>query len=132
MKHTIPSTVVPSLLYIDASPRLQRSQSRKLGQKFLAAWRAAHPTASVVIRDLAQEPPPFVTEAWSEGAFTPPEQHSPAARDAIAVSNRLVDELLAADQVVYAHSLAAGESVSRQAVAAADATLGEFAKEVAA
>ena len=45
-------------------------------------------------------PPPFVSEAWVEGAFAPFDQQSPAARRAIAVSNRYVDELMAADEVV--------------------------------
>lgn len=94
------NTTSTSLLHIDASPRGARSHSRQLGQKFLASWRQAHPGAPVVTRDFAVEPPPFVSEAWVEGAFAPADQHSPAAREAIAVSNRYVDELLAADQIV--------------------------------
>src|SRR5471032_1669979 len=93
-------TTSTTLLHIDASPRGERSNSRKLGRDFLASWRAAHPDARVLVRDVGHEPPPFVTEAWVEGAFTPVDQHSSAARDAIGVSNRYVDELLAADQIV--------------------------------
>lgn len=93
-------TTTPTLLHLDASPRGARSQSRKLGQEFLAAWHAAHPAGRLVVRDIGREPPPFLTEAWVEGAFAPADQHSPAAREAIAVSNRYVDELLAADQLV--------------------------------
>jgi FMN-dependent NADH-azoreductase len=89
-----------TLLHIDASPRGNRSKSRQLGREFLTAWQAAHPNARVITRDVGLEPPPFVTEAWVEGAFAPAESQSPAARDAIAVSNSYVDELLAADQVV--------------------------------
>ena len=91
---------IPTLLHLDASPRGARSNSRKLGEEFLAAWRAAHPAGRITVRDVGREPPPFVTEAWVEGAFAPADQQSPAARDAIAVSNRYVDELLAADQLV--------------------------------
>ena len=94
-----PSTT-STLLHLDASPRGARSHSRRLGQKFLAAWRAAHPAAHVVVRDIGREPPPFVTEAWIEGAFASTEQQTAAAREAMAVSNRYVDELLAADQLV--------------------------------
>ncbi len=90
----------PTLLHLDASPRGERSHSRRLGREFLANWRTAHPGARVLVRDVGLEPPPFVTEAWVEGAFTPAEQHSSAARSAIGVSNQYVDELLAADQVV--------------------------------
>ncbi len=90
----------PTLLYIDASPRGARSHSRNVGQKFLSAWRASHPSATVVTRDIGHEPPPFVSEAWVEGAYAPADQQSAAAREAIAISNGYVDELLAADQVV--------------------------------
>jgi len=90
----------PTLLHIDASPRGARSRSRQLGRRFLDAWRSAHPDANVIVRDVGNEPPPFVSEAWVEGAFTPADQHSPAAQHAIAISNQYVDELLAANEVV--------------------------------
>jgi FMN-dependent NADH-azoreductase len=90
----------PTLLHLDASPRGARSNSRKLGQDFLAAFRANQPAARIVTRDIGREPPPFVSEAWVEGAFAPADSHSPAAREAIAVSNTYVDELLSADHLV--------------------------------
>ena len=77
------TTTVPTLLHLDASPRGARSHSRKLGEQFLADWRAAHPAGQVVARDIGREPPPFVTEAWVEGAFAPADTHSPAAREAL-------------------------------------------------
>ncbi len=92
----------PSLLLLDASPRGERSHSRRLAQEYLTTWQAAHPTGTAVTRDLGHEPPPFVNEAWVEGAFTPAEGHSTAARAAIRVSDRYVDELLAADEIVIA------------------------------
>lgn len=89
-----------TVLHIDASPRGERSKSRQLGTEFFSRWRDTHPDARVISRDIGREPPPFVTEAWVEGAFAPPESHSAEARDAIAVSNTYVDDLLAADQLV--------------------------------
>lgn len=94
------TAIIPTLLHLDASPRGARSHSRQLGQEFLSNWRAAHSEGQVIVRDIGHEPPPFVSEAWVEGAFAPADSHSPAAKEAIAVSNRYVDELLAADQVV--------------------------------
>lgn len=97
-----PSAKSSTLLYIDASPRGRRSHSRRVGQRFLSAWTTAHPDARVISRDIGNEPPPFVTEAWVEGAYAPAEQQSVAAREAIAVSNTYVDELLTADEIVIA------------------------------
>lgn len=90
----------PVLLHLDASPRGARSHSRRLGRDFTDSWQAAHPGGRIVSRDLGLEPPPFVTEAWVEGAFTPPEGHSPAARQAMAESDALVDEFLSASELV--------------------------------
>jgi FMN-dependent NADH-azoreductase len=89
-----------TLLHIDASPRSARSHSRQLGREFVAAWQASHPTGQVIAHDLALTPPPFVSESWVEGAFTPPAGQSPAAQAAIAVSNAYVDELLTATEIV--------------------------------
>lgn len=94
------ATSAPTLLHLDASPRGERSSSRRLGQKFLTSWRHAHPNSRVIVRDIGREPPPFVTEAWVEGAYAPAEQQSTAARNAIAVSNAYVDELLSAHEIV--------------------------------
>ncbi len=89
-----------TLLHIDASPRGERSHSRKLGKEFVTTWKTAHPSGAVSTRDVGEEPIPLVSEAWVEGAFTAPEGHSAAAQEAIRVSNGLVDELLGADEVV--------------------------------
>jgi FMN-dependent NADH-azoreductase len=89
-----------TLLHLDASPRGERSQSRRLGRKFVASWQAANPSGTVITRDIGREPPPFLSEAWVEGAFAPADQHSLAAREAMIISNRYVDELLAANEIV--------------------------------
>jgi len=89
-----------TLLHLDASPRSERSHSRKLGHEFVTAWKSAHSDGVVVYRDLGHNPPPFVTEAWVEGAFTPPVGHSLAAKAEMAISNQFVDELLAADELL--------------------------------
>jgi FMN-dependent NADH-azoreductase len=95
-------TNTASLLVVNVSPRGARSISRRLADEFVASWTAAHPGDPVVVRDVANDPPPAVTEAWIEGAFTPPAQQSPAARTAITLSNIYVDELLAASEIVIA------------------------------
>ena len=88
------------ILHLDSSPLGEHSASRQLSRQVVEKLQAAHPDATVVYRDLSAEPLPFVTAAWVEGAFTPPESHSEAAKSAIALSNKLVDELLASDIIV--------------------------------
>jgi FMN-dependent NADH-azoreductase len=91
---------MPSLLAIEVSPRREFSTSRKLTALFIEKWKAAHPGAAVVVRDLIRTPPPFVDLAWIGGAFTPREQHSRESAAAIKVSDDLVAELRAADHIV--------------------------------
>jgi len=73
-----------------------------LSSEYLSAWRVAHPQGRTIIRDLGVNPPPAVSEAWIAGAFSPKEQHTPAMREAIGVSDTFVDELLAATEIVIA------------------------------
>lgn len=93
---------IPSLLLLNVSPRAERSGSRQLSNEYLNAWRAAHPHSRTIIRDIGVNPPPAVSEAWIAGAYSPREQHTPAMREAIGVSDTFVDELLAATEIVIA------------------------------
>ena len=56
-------------LHIDASPRKERSHSRKMTREFVEAWKKAHSIDSVTYRDLGRNPIPHVTEAWIAAAF---------------------------------------------------------------
>ena len=89
-----------NILHIDSSASGQRSHSRQLTQAFVQELKAAQPDATLVYHDLARQPVPPVDEAWVEGAFSDPATHSPQAVAAIAVSDKLVDELLACDVFV--------------------------------
>jgi len=88
------------LLRIDASARRSRSLTRELGDIFEGAWRRLRPADAWVHRDLADQPPPHVTEEWIAAAFTGEDRRTPAQRQALAVSDALVDELIAADLLV--------------------------------
>jgi FMN-dependent NADH-azoreductase len=89
-----------TLLHIEASPRTARSHSRKLGLEYAASWQSAHAGSRVVTHDLVSEPPPFVSEDWTAAAYNDPSKRSAAERSAIAVSDRYIDELLAADEIL--------------------------------
>jgi FMN-dependent NADH-azoreductase len=101
------------LLHLDASAR-STSFSRRLGARFADRWRAAHPGAGYVHRDLAADPVPFIGEAWTElcdevlrRQITDPRRYAevvrtPAQQAAWDVLAPLLDELLAADVVLVA------------------------------
>jgi FMN-dependent NADH-azoreductase len=88
------------LLHIDASPRGERSHSRRMTREFVEQWKQAHPDDTVTYRDIGRNPIPHVDEPWIAAAFSPPEQHTPELREAIHLSDRLVDEFLSADVYV--------------------------------
>lgn len=85
------------ILLVDSSPRGDRSISRRLTQSFVDSWKQVNPNIAVTYRDLGHRPVPFVDEAWIAAAFTPPEEMSPVQETALAISNTLIDELLATD-----------------------------------
>ena len=90
------------ILVIESSARQQGSVSRELTQQFIANWQAAHPAGQVQVRDLAAEPVPHLDATLLGGWMTPSEQQNDAEKAALARSNQLTDELLAADVLVLA------------------------------
>ncbi|WP_296230534.1 FMN-dependent NADH-azoreductase [uncultured Pseudomonas sp.] len=90
------------ILVIESSARQQGSVSRELTQQFIANWQAAHPADQIQVRDLAAEPVPHLDATLLGGWMTPSEQRSDAEKAALARSNQLTDELLAADVLVLA------------------------------
>ena len=93
---------MPSLLLIETSPRGDHSISRNMTRLFVTEWRAAHPGGDVVVRDLMETDLQFVNAPWLQAYFTPAEQHSPEMKEALRLSDELVAEILAADQIAIA------------------------------
>ncbi|BBT15513.1 FMN-dependent NADH-azoreductase [Metapseudomonas otitidis] len=90
------------VLIVESSARQQGSISRQLTAEFIAQWKAAHPADEVVVRDLAQESVPHLDSDLLGGWMKPADQQNDAERAALARSNRLTEELLAADVLVLA------------------------------
>jgi FMN-dependent NADH-azoreductase len=86
-----------NILHIDASPRGERSHSRRMTREFVEQWKQQHPNDTITYRDIGRNPPPHVDEPWIAAAFSPPEQHTPELQEALRSSDRLIDEFLAAD-----------------------------------
>ncbi len=89
------------LLHIDASPRGERSHSRKLSREFVNSWMAAHPGDTVIYRDIGLNPVPLVTEAWIAAIYTPPEAQTVETRELLRPSEEMIAELFAADVYVF-------------------------------
>ncbi|MBU1332520.1 MAG: FMN-dependent NADH-azoreductase [Gammaproteobacteria bacterium] len=90
------------VLVIESSARTQGSVSRQLTGEFISHWQAAHPADTVTVRDLARDPVPHLDSSLLGGWMTPADQQSEAEKAALARSNLLTDELLAADVLVLA------------------------------
>lgn len=91
---------MPQLLVVETSPRGDASISRTMTRRFVADWQAVYPEGEVVERDLMETGLAFVSAPWPEAYFAPPEQHTPAMKEALSLSDELVGELLAADHIV--------------------------------
>ncbi|MFC6886619.1 MULTISPECIES: FMN-dependent NADH-azoreductase [Actinomadura] len=104
---------MPALLHLDSSAR-RASVSREVGDAFAASWREKHPGGLHLYRDLAADPVPLITEAWTEicdnvlesGITELPRlkeaARTPAQKAAWAVLEPLLEELVAADVVLIA------------------------------
>lgn len=96
-----------SILHLDASARPglagkdeHGSHSRNLSQRFVSQWRARRPQDPITYRDIGQTPPSIISHDWIASSFTPEARREPWMRDTLAESDRLVDELIAADVLV--------------------------------
>jgi hypothetical protein len=90
----------PTILHIDASSRREGSLSRRFSQDVVDTLVAGAPDATIIRRDLAATSLPYVDDAWIAANFTDPEQRNAEQAEALSISDRLVDELKAADTVV--------------------------------
>jgi FMN-dependent NADH-azoreductase len=91
---------MPTLLSIQSSPRGGNSISRTLSQDFVTAWQTKHPDGKVVLRDLAENNLPYVGIPWITGIFLPTDKRTPEMQRALAVSDELIAELFAADEIL--------------------------------
>ena len=91
---------MPTLLQIDVSSRGDYSISRKLSTAFADAWQAKNPGGTVVRRDLTKTELTFVDMDWIAGAYSTPDQQTPEHKKALKISDELIGELLAADEIV--------------------------------
>lgn len=85
--------------------RTDGSRSRKLSAHYAERWRAANPGGTVVYRDLAADPIPHLDLTSFTANVLAPEDRTAAQRDARALTDELVGEVLAADTIVLGSGL---------------------------
>ena len=89
-----------TVLVLTCSPRGERSVSRALTTRFAQEWARHHPQDTIRLRDLGHHPVPPVSEMWIVGASAGADSQTAASREAIAISDTLIKEFLAADRYV--------------------------------
>ncbi|GGL88094.1 FMN-dependent NADH-azoreductase [Micromonospora yangpuensis] len=88
---------------LDASIRTHGSASREIADIVEQEWRDSHPGDTVERRHIGVDTLP--AEAWAAAVTagaTPAEERTEEQRDAVALAATLVDELVAADAILFA------------------------------
>ena len=91
-----------NILFVNSSPRGNASYSAQIANRVIEELRQAEPGARLVVRDLTQNPLPHIDDDFITATRTATGPQNDKQRAALAQSNVLVDELLAADTVVIA------------------------------
>jgi FMN-dependent NADH-azoreductase len=90
------------LLQITCSPNGEHSISNSICAKFVEAFKAKHPSATIVVRDLATHPVPHLDGEAIYAGYTPEESRSDSMKAKWAARLALIDELKSATDVVIA------------------------------
>ncbi|OWW19556.1 FMN-dependent NADH-azoreductase [Noviherbaspirillum denitrificans] len=88
-----------TLLQLNTSLFADNSQSNRLSNEFVAAWRDANPDGKVIVRDVAAEPIPHL-DGQRFGAFlSKPEDRTAQQQAVVDFSDTLIEELRNADVI---------------------------------
>ncbi|MFZ6773744.1 FMN-dependent NADH-azoreductase [Undibacterium sp. SXout7W] len=88
------------LLQINSSIRSDASHSNRLASQVVTRLQAAHPDATLVLRDLGHTPHPALDGVALQALFTPAEQRTAEQQARVALDDALIAEIQAADVVV--------------------------------
>ncbi len=96
-----------TLLHIDSSVRAAKnpspdhdSISKKIANRFIDTWIHNRPEDEYIYRDVGMNPPDFITQDWIGAVFTPEEKRTPAQKERLALSDKLIAEVAAADVIL--------------------------------
>jgi FMN-dependent NADH-azoreductase len=91
-----------SILLVLGSPRGSASYSHQIGRRIVDDLKSRYPAAKVVVRNLGKDPLPDVSDAFVSGRSLAADRRNGKETEAIALSDILVGELMAADVLVLA------------------------------
>jgi FMN-dependent NADH-azoreductase len=91
-----------NLLFVASSLFGDGSQSRLIASEFIDRWRQSHPRTTVVERDLTADGIPHLSQLAFAASLTPPGSRSAAEHQAAALADTLIEEVEAADIIVFA------------------------------
>lgn len=94
-----------TLLRIDTSLRLENSHTRNLADYFQNKWLSDNPDGKVVFRDLTKTPIPHIKNKTVEYFYLTKEQETEESKKATKVSDELIFEIKAADDIIVASPL---------------------------
>jgi FMN-dependent NADH-azoreductase len=88
------------LLHLDTSIRTEGSRSRRLSAYYSGRWRAKNPGGTTTYRDLALDPVPHLDHTAVSAGYVAASERSSEQVAALALTEKLTDELIAADTVL--------------------------------
>jgi FMN-dependent NADH-azoreductase len=89
-----------NILQINSSARSTGSESTRMTDAIVARLQAAHPSATVVRRDLATNPHPVLDEATLGALFTPADKRTAEQSARVALDDALIAQAQTADTIV--------------------------------
>ncbi|GAB1258384.1 NAD(P)H-dependent oxidoreductase [Aurantivibrio plasticivorans] len=96
-----------TILHIDSSVRAAKnpnpdhdSISKNIALRFIDIWKQNRPKDEYIYRDVGVNPPDFITQDWIGAVFTPEEKRTPAQRESLALSDKLIAEVAKADVIL--------------------------------
>ena len=88
------------LLAVNSSPNLSSSVSRDLVMQFSTSFEKQASGNTVTVRDVGKNPLPHLDETTTNAFYTPRVQLSEEQKQAISLSDKLVEEVMQADVIV--------------------------------
>src|SRR5712664_1600906 len=92
------------ILLITSSPR-QASYSTKVAHTLAEQLALREPGSTIAIRDLTREPLPHIDDSFAAARDVPPDSLTPGQKASLALSDKLLEELFAADSIIIAAAM---------------------------